>query len=82
MVVLLGGPTPSAPADISLDPIRRDRSSLTGKLDIRAMDALDKARGLPAGEQRAEAMQEAMILENAAEMLRLFGGKRAGKIAS
>jgi hypothetical protein len=66
--------------DISLDPIQRTQSSLTGELDIRATDALDKARNLPAGEQRAEAMQEATILENAAQMLRLFGGKHAGKI--
>jgi hypothetical protein len=80
MVVRLDEPAPSAQVDISLDPIQRTRSSLTGELDIRATDALDKARNLPAGEQRAEAMQEATILENAAQMLRLFGGKHAGKI--
>jgi hypothetical protein len=81
MVVHIGGPTPSAQADISRDPMERAQPSLTCKLNIRAIDALDRARDMPPGAERAGAMQEAMILENAAEMLRHFGGTRAGKIA-
>jgi len=72
MVVHLARPTPSAPADKSLDPAELTQPSLTLRLNLKATAALDRARNMPPGAQRAGTMQEAMILGNAAEMLRHF----------
>jgi len=75
VVVPLGGPAPSARASGSFRPMKRAQSSLACKLNIRAADALDRACKMPPGDERAEAMKKATILENAAEMLEHFGGK-------
>jgi hypothetical protein len=44
---------------------------------IRAADALDEARKMPPGDERAEAMQKAATLQNAAEMLEHLNGRSA-----
>lgn len=75
VVVSLGGPTPSAQANRSFRPVKRVQSSLACKLNIRAADALDRARKMPPGDERADAMKMATILENAAEMLEHFSGR-------
>ncbi|WP_315702639.1 MULTISPECIES: hypothetical protein [unclassified Bradyrhizobium] len=51
------------------------QSSLACRLNIRAADALDSARKMPPGDERAAAMKKATILENAAEMIEHFCGK-------
>lgn len=48
---------------------------LASELNIRAANALNRARKMPPGHQRGEALQKATILENAAEMLEHLGGK-------
>jgi hypothetical protein len=68
MVVHLGGPAQPAHANSSFAPSKRTRPSLAQELDARAVAALDEARGMPSGDQRTEAMHQAMILRNAAEM--------------
>jgi hypothetical protein len=55
--------------------MKRAPSSLASELNIRAADALDRARKMPPGHERVEALQKATILENAAEMLEHLGGK-------
>lgn len=45
-------------------------------LDIEATTALDRARALPPGPERTEAMKRAGILRNAADMQGLFFAKR------
>jgi hypothetical protein len=75
VVVPLGGPAPSAQASGLFRPMKRAQSSLACKLNIWAADALDRARKMPPGDERAEAMKKAAILENAAEMLEHFSGK-------
>lgn len=55
--------------------MKRARSSLVSELNIRAAEALNRARKMPPGHERAEAMQKATILENAAEMLEHFTSK-------
>jgi len=67
------GPAPSAQADKRRRQAATAQPSLACKLDVKASDARDRARNMPLGEERAEATQEAMILENAADMLRHFG---------
>jgi hypothetical protein len=69
VVVHLGRPSPSAQANSSFDPMKRTQSSVADKLNIRAVAALDEAREMLPGDQRAEAMHKAMILRNAAERL-------------
>jgi hypothetical protein len=68
MVVHLARATSSAPADKSFDPAE----SLTCRLNVKATAALDRARNMPDGAERAGTMREAIILGNAAEMLRHF----------
>lgn len=77
MVISLVGPAPSAEANRSFRPVKRVQSSLACKLNIRAADALDRARKMPPGDERAEAMKMATILENAAEMLEHFAAGSA-----
>jgi hypothetical protein len=55
--------------------MKRARSSSAYELNIGAVDALDRARKIPPGHERAEALQKATILENGAEMLEHFSGK-------
>jgi hypothetical protein len=73
MVDHFTGPAPSAQACIRLRQAAPAQPSLVCKLDVKASDARDRARNMPLGEERAAAMQEAMILQNAVEMLRHFG---------
>jgi hypothetical protein len=77
VVVHLGGPGPPAQANLFFGPIKGTQSTLTCELNIRAADALDEARKMPPGDERAEAMQKATILENAAEMLEHLSGRSA-----
>jgi len=55
--------------------MKRTQSSLADKLNIRAVAALDRAREMPPGDARAEAMNKAMILRNAVEVHEHFCGK-------
>lgn len=63
VVLPLGGPAPSAQANGSFRPVKRVQSSLACKLNIWAADTLDGARKMPLGDERAEAMKKATILE-------------------
>ncbi len=74
MVVSLRGVARSAEANGSFEAMTRSRSSLACKLSIRAADALDAARRMPAGCQRTEAMNKAKVLGNAADILDHFVG--------
>ncbi len=42
---------------------------------------MDNAREMPAGDERTETMQKALVLRNASEIQRLFGGKRGAPAA-
>ena len=75
MVDHLNGRALSAQPEQRLDPPALAQPSLMCRLNDKASDARNRARNTPLGEERAEAMQQAMILENAAEMLRHFGGR-------
>jgi hypothetical protein len=75
VVVRLGGPSPPVQANSSFAPMKRTQSSLADKLNIGAVAALDRAREMPPGEARAEAMNKAMILRNAVEVHEHFCGK-------
>jgi hypothetical protein len=75
VVVHLGGPSPPVQAKCSFAPMKRTQSSLADKLNIGAVAALDRAREMPPGETRAEAMNKAMILRNAVEVHEHFCGK-------
>jgi hypothetical protein len=75
MVVHSGGPALSAQANRSLGPMKRTQSTLACELNVRAADAWIETRKMPPGDKRAEAMQKATILENAAEMLKHLSGK-------
>lgn len=68
MVVHLGGPSRRGQANSSFAPMKRTQSSLADRLNIRAVAALDRAREMPPGDARAEAMNKAMILRNAVEV--------------
>jgi hypothetical protein len=70
-----GDSAPEAEAQDSLEPMKRTQPTVAGELDVRAESALDAARKLPLGDERAEAMRRATILENAAEMHRHFQRK-------
>jgi hypothetical protein len=75
VVVHFGGPPPPAQAISSFARMKRTQSSLADKLNIRAVAALDRAREMPPGDARAEAMNKAMILRNAVEVHEHFCGK-------
>jgi hypothetical protein len=75
VVVDLGGPAPPIQANGSSAPMKGLQSSLADKLNIRAVAALDRARDMPPGDARAAAMNKAMILRNAVEVLEHFCGK-------
>jgi hypothetical protein len=72
MVAHLGEFVPPAEAHDSFEPMKRTQSTVAGELDVRAVGALDAARKMPLGDERAKAMRQATILENAAEMHRHF----------
>jgi hypothetical protein len=51
---------------------------LVSELNIRATNALDRARKMPRGHDRAGALRKAKILLNAAEMLKHLSRKVGG----
>jgi hypothetical protein len=59
-----------------LSPIKQSQSSLAHELDARAVTALDEAHEMPPGDERAEAINKAIVLRNAAELHELLCGKR------
>jgi hypothetical protein len=75
MVDHLGESVPPAEAHNSFEPMKRTQSTVGCELDVRAVGALDAARKMPLGDERAAAMRQATILENAAEMHRHFHPK-------
>jgi hypothetical protein len=52
------------------------QSSLDHDLDAGAIAAMDKAREMPPGDERSEAIHKAAVFRNAAEIHRLLGRKR------
>ena len=54
------------------------QSSLAHDLDAGAVVALDKAREMPPGDERTEAIHKAMVFRNAAEIHRLLGHRHGG----
>jgi hypothetical protein len=59
-----------------LPPTNRIQSSLAHDLKARAVAALDKAREMPTGDGRTEAIHKATVFRNAAEIRELLCGKR------
>jgi hypothetical protein len=51
-------------------------STLAQDLNTGAVAALDKAREMPPGDERTEAIHKAMVFRNAAEIHQLLGRKR------
>jgi hypothetical protein len=70
VVVDRGGPKPPAQANSSPAPIEQIQSPSATELNVRAAAALDEAYQMPPGDGRAEAMNKAMMLRNAAEIYR------------
>jgi len=60
---------------------KQNPSTLAQDLDTGAIAALDRAREMPPGDERTEAMQKALVLRNASEIQLLFGGKRGAPAA-
>ena len=60
---------------------KQNPSTLAQDLNTGAVAALDKAREMPPGDERTEAMHKAMVLSNAAEIQQLLGGKRGAPAA-
>jgi hypothetical protein len=56
--------------------IKPSQSSLGDDLNARAAAALDEAQEIPPGDERTEAINKATVFRNAAEIHRLFCGKR------
>ena len=59
-----------------LPPANRIQSSLAPNLKARAVAALNKAREMPTGEGRTEAIRKATVFRNAAEIHELLCGNR------
>ena len=57
-------------------PQRERRTPATLDLDAKAAAALEAAREMPPGPERTEAMKQAGILRNAADIQGLFFAKR------
>ena len=55
---------------------KETQSTLAHDLNAGAVAALDKAREMPPGDERTEAINKAMVFRNAAEIHRLLGRKR------
>ena len=64
-----------------LSPIKQSQSSLGHDLDARAVIALDEAREMPPGDERAEALHNAIVLRNAVEIHALLSDKRGAPAA-
>ena len=60
---------------------KQNPSTLAEDLNTDAIAALDRAREMPPGDERTEAMQKALVLRNASEIQLLFGGKRGAPAA-
>jgi hypothetical protein len=60
---------------------KKNASTLAQDLNTGAVAALDRAREMPPGDERTEAMQKALVLRNASEIQLLFGGKRGAPAA-
>ncbi|WP_431205129.1 hypothetical protein ACQ86E_09270 [Bradyrhizobium betae] len=76
MVTGFGVPlsSPSGEAGSSSELIQ---SPLAGELNAKVIEALDRARRMPLGDERTAAMRRAAILGNAAEILAYFSIKKA-----
>jgi len=59
-----------------LSPNKQTHSALAHDLDARAVIALDEAREMPPGDERTEALHNAIALRNAVEIHALLSGKR------
>lgn len=57
---------------------RKKPSTLAQDLNTGADGAMDKAREMPPGDERTEAMHKATVFRNAAELHQLLGRKRGG----
>jgi len=55
--------------------MKQAQSTLAHDLDAKASAALDAAREMPPGDERSEAMHQAMALRNAADMHGFLCGK-------
>jgi hypothetical protein len=55
--------------------MKRTQSTLAQDLDAKAAAALEEAREIPPGVERAEAMHKATALRNAVEMHEVLRGK-------
>lgn len=66
---------PAAQQDGSF-PIGRTAPSIAHDLHARAVKALAAAHRMSPGDERAEAINQAAVLRNAAAIHRLLGGKR------
>ena len=57
---------------------KQNPSTLAEDLNTGAAAAMDRASEMPPGDERTEAMHNAMALRNAAELQQLLGRKRGG----
>ena len=57
---------------------KQNPSTLAQDLNTGAVAAMDKAREMPPGDERTEAMHKATVFRNAAELNQLLGRKRGG----
>ncbi len=55
---------------------RIPRSAETSDWEAKAIEALEKARAMPPGQEKTEALKEAGMLRNAADLRGLFFAKR------
>ena len=55
---------------------KQNPSTLAQDLNTGAVAAMDKAREMPPGDERTEAIHKATVFRNAAEIHRLLGSKR------
>ena len=55
---------------------KQNPSTLAQDLNTGAVAAMDKAREMPPGDERTEAIHKAIVLRNAAELHELLCGKR------
>ena len=64
-----------------LSSVKHPQSSLGHDLGARAVIALDEAREMPPGDERAEALHNAIVLRNAVEIHALLSDKRGAPAA-
>ena len=72
MVIQRSAVTPQC----GLSPNKQTHPALAHDLDARAVIALDEAREMPPGDERTEALHNAIVLRNAVEIHALLSGKR------